>query len=50
MVAGEIQRQKKTHGPGSMALWHGSHHQWGNVGYYLSSLLRFGNLFLCTID
>jgi trimethylamine-N-oxide reductase (cytochrome c) len=44
MVAGEIQRQKKTHGPGSMALWHGSHHQWGNVGYYLSSLLRFGNL------
>ena len=21
-----------------------SHHQWGNVGYYLSALLRFGNL------
>ena len=44
IVANEIKRQRRVHGPGSMALWHGSHHQWGNVGYYLSSLLRFGNL------
>lgn len=44
IVADEIQLQKKVHGPGSIALWHGSHHQWGNVGYYLSSMLRFGNL------
>jgi trimethylamine-N-oxide reductase (cytochrome c) len=44
IVANEIKRQRQVHGPGSMALWHGSHHQWGNVGYYLSSLLRFGNL------
>ena len=27
-----------------MTIAHGSHHQWGNVGYYLSALLRFGNL------
>ncbi len=44
IVADEIKRQRKEYGPGSMAIWHGSHHQWGNVGYYLSALLRFGNL------
>lgn len=44
IVAGEIRRQKRVHGPGSISILHGSHHQWGNVGYYLSALLRFGNL------
>ncbi len=44
IVAGEIQRQKRKYGPGAIALYFGSHHQWGNVGYYLSALLRFGNL------
>ncbi|MEO6624573.1 MAG: molybdopterin-dependent oxidoreductase, partial [Burkholderiaceae bacterium] len=44
MVAGEIKRQRQVYGPGAMAIWHGSHHQWGNVGYYLSALMRFGNL------
>ena len=45
MVANEIKRQKRqVYGPGALAFWHGSHHQWGNVGYYLSALLRFGNL------
>ena len=44
IVASEIQRQKRKYGPGAIGLFHGSHHQWGNVGYYLSSLLRFGNL------
>ena len=44
LVASEITRQKTTHGPGSIALQHHSHHQWGNIGYYLSALLRFGNL------
>lgn len=44
IVAGEITRQKKVHGPGSIAIHHCSHHQWGNVGYYLSALMRFGNL------
>lgn len=44
LVASEITRQKKVHGPGSIAIPHSSHHQWGNVGYYLSALFRFGNL------
>ena len=44
IVASEIQRQKRHYGPGSIAIQTGSHHQWGNVGYYLSALLRFGNL------
>ena len=44
LVAGEIKRQKSEHGPGSIAVHHGSHHQWGNVGYFLSALLRFVNL------
>jgi molybdopterin guanine dinucleotide-containing S/N-oxide reductase-like protein len=44
IVAKEIKRQRKEHGPGSIAMAFGSHHQWGNVGYYLSALLRFGNL------
>jgi molybdopterin guanine dinucleotide-containing S/N-oxide reductase-like protein len=44
IVAKEIVRQKQVHGPGAMTITHGSHHQWGNVGYYLSALLRFGNL------
>ncbi len=44
IVAGEIKRQKREYGPGSIAIQHCSHHQWGNVGYYLSALLRFGNL------
>lgn len=44
IVSNEIKRQKQVHGPGSIALWHGSHHQWGNINYYLSALLRFGNL------
>tara|TARA_R110001583_G_scaffold195215_3_gene370538 strand:+ start:2712 stop:5726 length:3015 start_codon:yes stop_codon:yes gene_type:complete len=44
IVATEIKRQKKDHGPGSIFMPTSSHHQWGNVGYYLSSLTRFGNL------
>jgi trimethylamine-N-oxide reductase (cytochrome c) len=43
-VAGEFQRVKRDFGPGAIALSHGSHHTWGNVGYYLSSLYRFFNL------
>ncbi|MCO6188404.1 molybdopterin-dependent oxidoreductase [Rhizobium sp. L1K21] len=44
IVSKEIMRQKQAHGPGAIALAHPSHHQWGNVGYYLSSMMRFGNL------
>ncbi|MBI2292831.1 MAG: molybdopterin-dependent oxidoreductase, partial [Betaproteobacteria bacterium] len=43
LVAGEILRMKRQHGPGAIAIYHSSHHQWGNVGYYLSALQRFGN-------
>ncbi|SHH13141.1 molybdopterin-dependent oxidoreductase [Pollutimonas bauzanensis] len=43
-VASEIKRMKKEHGPGAIAIPMPSHHQWGNIGYYLSALLRFGNL------
>ena len=32
-----------THGPGCIAVSHGSHHTWGNIGYYLSALFRFSN-------
>jgi trimethylamine-N-oxide reductase (cytochrome c) len=44
IVAKEIVRQKRVHGPGSIFIPMSSHHQWGNVGYYLSALMRFGNL------
>jgi len=44
IVAGEINRQKRVHGPGAIVFPTSSHHQWGNVGYYLSALMRFANL------
>ncbi|MDP6426864.1 MAG: molybdopterin-dependent oxidoreductase [Rhodospirillales bacterium] len=44
IVSSEIKRMKKEHGPGAIAIPLPSHHQWGNIGYYLSTLLRFGNL------
>jgi molybdopterin guanine dinucleotide-containing S/N-oxide reductase-like protein len=43
IVAKEIKRAKREHGPGAMAVSHGSHHTWGNIGYYLSALYRFRN-------
>jgi len=43
IVAGEIKRVKRDHGPGAIALSHGSHHNWGNIGYYLSAMIRFFN-------
>ncbi len=43
IVASEIKRLKSTYGPGVMAVSHGSHHTWGNIGYYLSALHRFKN-------
>ena len=43
IVADEIKRAKREHGPGAMAVSHGSHHTWGNIGYYLSALARFKN-------
>ncbi len=43
IVAGEIKRVKKTYGPGAIMNSTGSHHLWGNLGYYLSIRLRFFN-------
>ena len=43
IVASEIKRVKHDHGPGAMTVSHGSHHSWGNIGYYLSALFRFKN-------
>src|SRR6476659_1560539 len=43
IVTDEIKRQKSEYGPGCIAVSHGSHHTWGNIGYYLSALFRFSN-------
>lgn len=43
IVSSEIKRMKRDYGPGSIAVSHGSHHTWGNIGYYLSALFRFSN-------
>ena len=43
LVATEIKRAKTVHGPGAIANSHGSHHTWGNIGYYLSANFRFVN-------
>ncbi len=43
IVASEIKRAKKS-GPGAIAVDHGSHHQWGNLGHYLCAFNRFWNL------
>jgi trimethylamine-N-oxide reductase (cytochrome c) len=44
LVAGEIKRLKEKYGPGVVASSHGSHHTWGNIGYYLSANFRFMNV------
>ncbi len=43
IVSGEIKRCKQV-GPGAIAVANGSHHQWGNLGHYLSAFNRFWNL------
>ena len=43
IVAGEIQRMKRDYGQGAIAQSNGSHHNWGNIGYYLSAKTRFMN-------
>jgi trimethylamine-N-oxide reductase (cytochrome c) len=43
IVAGEIKRCKTRHGQGSIMGNHGSHHTWGNIGYYISSAHKFFN-------
>jgi len=43
IVAAEIKRVKSEHGPGSIMNGSGSHHTWGNIGYWLSAKTRFMN-------
>jgi len=43
IVAAEITRVKEVHGPGAIMNGSGSHHTWGNIGYWLSAKTRFMN-------
>ncbi len=43
IVAREIKRMKRQYGQGAIASSNGSHHTWGNIGYYLSAKIRFMN-------
>ncbi|MCP5001729.1 MAG: molybdopterin-dependent oxidoreductase [Hyphomicrobiales bacterium] len=48
LAAGEIKRINREHGHGAIFNSHSSHHTWGNIGYYLSSNIRFMNAIGCT--
>ncbi len=43
VVVSEIKRVKREHGPGAILNGSGSHHCWGNIGYWLSARIRFFN-------
>ena len=43
LVADELMRVRRRHGPGSVFTAHGSHHTWGTLGYFLSAHRRFFN-------
>ncbi len=43
LVASEIKRVKREHGPGAIMNGSGSHHTWGVLGYWLSARIRFFN-------
>ena len=43
IVASEIQRVKRDFGPGAIMCNHGSHHTWGNIGYYIGAAFKFFN-------
>ncbi|KUO62903.1 MAG: pyrogallol hydroxytransferase large subunit [Gracilibacter sp. BRH_c7a] len=43
IVSGEIKRVRTVHGPGSVFWGYGSHHTWGNLGYFISAGNRFFN-------
>jgi len=43
IVANEIKRVKREYGPGTIMNGSGSHHTWGNTGYWLSCRNRFFN-------
>ncbi|MCL2493770.1 MAG: molybdopterin-dependent oxidoreductase, partial [Clostridiales bacterium] len=50
IVADEIMRVRTTYGAGSIFHTSGSHHTWGNVGYYTSCTRRFFNCLGATFD
>ena len=50
IVANEILRVRKAYGPGAVYHTSGSHHTWGNVGYYTSLNRRFFNVLGATED
>lgn len=43
IVASEIKRVKRDFGQGAIMANHGSHHSWGNIGYYISAAYKFFN-------
>ncbi len=43
IVASEIKRVKRDYGQGAIMCNHGSHHTWGNIGYYISAAYKFFN-------
>ncbi|MDR1246388.1 MAG: molybdopterin-dependent oxidoreductase [Clostridiales Family XIII bacterium] len=50
IVSKEIIRVRQTYGPGAVFHTSGSHHTWGNVGYYTSITRRFFNCIGATLD
>ena len=44
IVAGEIKRVQSTYGPAAVSAMTSSHHNWGMVGYKISTFARFFNL------
>ncbi|MBW1996819.1 MAG: molybdopterin-dependent oxidoreductase [Deltaproteobacteria bacterium] len=44
IVTSEMKRIKREYGPAAMLTTPGSHHLWGNIGYRLSTYMRFMNL------
>jgi len=44
IVSSEIMRVRRTYGPGAVFGVNSSHHNWGNLGYYHSSMKRFFNM------
>lgn len=44
ILTSEMYRIKSTYGPGGIMNASGSHHSWGNIGYWLSGRRRYGNI------
>lgn len=50
IVSKEIMRVRQNYGAGAVFHTSGSHHTWGNIGYYLSAAGRFFNAIGATTD